>query len=271
MNRCEHAASGAVELYFYGELAPGERSMLEAHLPACAECRHALEELSLIRTSLAVRPTVASPPGGDWRVFMDRLDVACQLEDGRGRPGVAPFALRSTTVARDRPAWSFAAYAAVAALLALATATLVYMTRTRGEEAPDAVTAESLAEPVAPQTGAGRSPRTGLARLSEQHFERSKLVVLGLANKDSRRASPGDWDYERQLASDLLTDTRLYRMAAEEHGMKTLASVMADLELVLLQASLARQSDSEGLEQIQRLIEKRDLLTKMSGMVSTGL
>ena len=101
------------------------------------------------------------------------------------------------------------------------------------------------------------------AALSEQHFERSKLVVLGLANKDPQHVRQADWAYERGLASDLLSDTRVYRQAAEERGMKTLAGVMSDLELVLLQTSLAEAPDGDALEQIQRLIYKRDLVTKM--------
>ena len=101
------------------------------------------------------------------------------------------------------------------------------------------------------------------AALSEQHFERSKLVVLGLANKDAHHAREADWAYERGLASNLLSDTRLYRQAAEERGMKTLADVMGDLELVLLQTSLADAPDAGALAQIQRLIHKRDLVTKM--------
>jgi hypothetical protein len=107
------------------------------------------------------------------------------------------------------------------------------------------------------------SSRAALVKLSEQHFERSKLVVLGLANKDPKVVRQRDWEYERQLASHLLDDTRLYRMAAEERGMKTLAGVMGDLEIVLLQTSLAGQPAAEDLEQIQRLIQKRDLLGKM--------
>ena len=42
-----------------------------------------------------------------------------------------------------------------------------------------------------------------------------------MANKDAGSATRRDWEYERQLASSLLTDTRLYRLAAEENGMKT--------------------------------------------------
>ena len=100
----------------------------------------------------------------------------------------------------------------------------------------------------------------GLAAVSDQHFERSKLVVLGLATKDARQA---DWDYERELAGTLLSDTRLYRAAAEERGMQSLAGVMRDLELVLLQTSMSEQRDAASLEQLQRLIRRRDLITKM--------
>ena len=116
---------------------------------------------------------------------------------------------------------------------------------------------------IPPIVGAGnpgpdRDP--ALSALSDQHFERSKLVVLGIATKDARQA---DWAYERQLAGTLLSDTRLYRVAAEERGMQSLAGVMRDLELVLLQTSMSEQRDTASLEHLQRLIRRRDLITKM--------
>ena len=85
--------------------------------------------------------------------------------------------------------------------------------------------------------------------------------MLGLATKDAGRA---DWEYERELAGTLLSDTRLYRVAAEERGMQSLAGVMRDLELVLLQTSMSEQQDAASLEQLQRLIRRRDLMTKMA-------
>ena len=115
----------------------------------------------------------------------------------------------------------------------------------------------ALWETHAPGASAGDA---GLAAVSDQHFERSKLVVLGLATKDARQA---DWDYERELAGTLLSDTRLYRAAAEERGMQSLAGVMRDLELVLLQTSMSEQRDAASLGQLQRLIRRRDLITKM--------
>jgi hypothetical protein len=99
--------------------------------------------------------------------------------------------------------------------------------------------------------------------VSEQHFERSKLVILGLASRDAHTSSSTDWAYERQLAGTLLDDTRLYRQAAAARGLESIAGVMSDLELVLLQASLSDERDATTLDRLQRLIQKRDLVSKM--------
>ena len=80
---CHLQASGTIELYFYGELPPAERAEVQAHIGQCAECRAALEDLSVIRAALAVRPDVATPPGGDWSGFMARLNTRI----ARGRTG----------------------------------------------------------------------------------------------------------------------------------------------------------------------------------------
>jgi hypothetical protein len=167
-----------------------------------------------------------------------------------------------------------APYQAIAATLMLAVASLLYVARSEWGRRPASVSAPDAASaslaPPAPTEGTNTgSGEAAFAAMSEQHFERSKLVVLGIASKDARRVTRDDWEYERQLASSLLSDTRLYRLAAEERGMKRIADVMGDLELVLLQTSLGAQSGPDDLEQIQRLIDKRDLVTKMD--LATGI
>jgi hypothetical protein len=112
--------------------------------------------------------------------------------------------------------------------------------------------------------------QTGLLSVGTRHLERSKLVVLGLATKEASGVALADWEYERALAASLLNDTRLYRMAAERRGLNSLAGVMRDLELVLLQASMAESSDDSALPQIQRLIARRGLVEKMDVVGTTG-
>jgi putative zinc finger protein len=258
MTGCRIQSSGRIELYFYGELDADGRALVQHHLNVCAECRTALDELSLIRTVLARRPDVCAPPRGDWSGFMARLDAA--LEQRPAAPRVDRHRL--------------AGHLAMAALLTLVTSSVAYVALHR--PAPAATGRSSV-----PASGATAAPPSAAAAsaddaaafiaLSERHFERSKLVVLGLASKDARAASASDWAYERQLAASLLDDTRLYRRAAEERGLASVARVMSDLELVLLQASLSDTRDADTLERIQRLIRKRDLVTKMNVVASAGM
>lgn len=253
---CELQSSGTIELYFYGELGPAEHDAVTLHLSGCHACRGALEELTVIRAALAARPAVAAPLSGDWTAFMARLDRSVAQTKAEGT--------RST--ARRIP---YAGYLAMAALLALVTMSVLFTARSRSAATvqPSRVSTE-VSPPVAP---AERAPNAAFAELSDEHLERSKLVVLGLATKDPSRASRADWQYERSLASSLLTDTRMYRMAAEDRGMQAVAGVMRDLELVLLQASLTDDADPAALAQIQRVIRKRDLLEKMNMVTTTGL
>lgn len=263
---CSVQESGTIELYFYGELTAHEREAVDQHLPGCRLCRSALEELALIRDALAARPVVAAPPSGDWSQFMARLDSAMEHEAEASAAGnIVPL----DSPRPDSAARSFVAYLAMAALLALVTVSVYLASRSRDTMQPSSVRVQ--AETAPPSSTAPADPNASLAEVSGQHLERSKLVVLGLATKDAHRAGPQDWIYERQLASSLLTDTRLYRMAAEDQGMESLARVMRDLELVLLQASLSEDTEPAALAQIQRLIEKRDLLGRMDVVNTAGL
>jgi len=269
MTTCLVGASGTIELYFYGELDPGARDEAASHLAACPECRRALEELRVIRAALAARPDVSAPPGGDWGGFMARLDRAVEREDGGSADAAT---IRGWRVS--------AAWIAMAALLALVSLSVAHVIRSRSALPADA--AIPAVERAGGATGGGAVGQTGapapglttdaaFASLSEQHFERSKLVVLGLASRNPDEAAPGEWAYERDLATTLLGDTRVYRMVAEERGMTSLARIMGDLELVLLQTSMSREPEPATLEQIQSLIRKRDLVTKMSVVHVAGM
>ena len=257
---CDIQETGAVELYFYDELQPAEHERIAAHIVRCAVCRSTLEDLRMIRQALAARPDVSAPAGGDWSGFMGRLDAAI---------GPAADVRQSVTAFRPPAAAvrSFAGFLAMAALLAIVTIGVVFVARQRSAMPGWQESAASL--PVQ----ANRTPiaTSGLRSAGARHFERSKLVVLGLAGRESEAANPSEWAYERQLATSLLNDTRLYRIAAEERGLTALAGIMRDLELVLLETSMAEETDGAALEQIQRLIRKRGLIEKMDTVASAGM
>jgi hypothetical protein len=262
--RCIVHDSGTVELFFYDELEPAERARVAAHLRQCPLCAAAVEDLAAIRTALAGRPGVDAPAGGDWTAFMTRLDAATRIERRSSQaaaPKVAAFPQRTTSVR------AYIGLLATAALFALVTMSVVYVARQQPgqpEWQPRIASAPAGAGDAAVAT-------SGLKAAGHSHFERSKLVVLGLADREPGESATGDWAYERELAASLLNDTRLYRLAAEERGLNALAAVMRDLELVLLETSMAEDADPAALEQIQRLIRKRGLVQKMDTVASAGM
>ncbi|HVH56578.1 MAG TPA: hypothetical protein VM791_09990 [Vicinamibacterales bacterium] len=263
MNTCTIHDAGSVDLYFYGELAPAEHAVVAEHLRQCRLCRTALEELTVIREALAACPDITAPPTGDWSAFMNRLDTAVRV----AVPASVVVSLdsRRPSVVR-RPVLNLLA---TAALLALVVASVFLASRAR----------QQLVQPqnndqarVADATPTDLEPtQSGLASVSAGHLERSKLVVLGLATRQPDDVKRSDWAYERELATSLLNDTRLYRIAAEQRGLTSLAGVMRDLELVLLQTSMADDTDAAALPRIQRLIRKRGLVEKMDVARTTGL
>lgn len=257
MTTCDVHGSGDIELYFYGELAVREREAIERHVLRCADCRAALDELRVIREALAGRPDVSAPRLGDWSAFMSRLNASIASE--RPRDG-------HETLQRRGSRSPYVAYLAMVALLALVTISVVVAIRSRN--VPPSATIAPVADRAAPP-----APRdvAAFTALTDEHFERSKLVVLGLATKDPQGGRATDWAYERALASGLLNDTRMYRLAAEDRGLTGLAGVMRDLELVLLQTSLTDETDPAALPQLQRLIRRRDLIEKMDVVTTTGL
>jgi hypothetical protein len=258
---CDQLDSPAIELYFYDELDPAARARVIAHLDACAECRQRVQDLGAIGRALAARPRVDAPPSGDWSGFMRRLDHAAAVgSDTRSTAGL-PASSR----------WSgHRRMVAIAATFVLVSMVVLLAPKFRSKPMPAAQSSRAAASPVPSPTASERTPDRALMELSEQHFERSKLVVLGLTSRDPRHTRAEDWEYERDLAGSLLSDTRLYRLAAQDRGLSEIAHVMGDLETVLLEASMSDEADASALERVQRLIRKRDLVVKMQ-VVGTGI
>lgn len=261
MKICAIHDAGTIELYFYDELGSDERTRIDGHLRGCSVCSEAVAELNVIRTALAARQDVSAPPSGDWSAFMDRLDASV-----RAQPAAVVVPFEAMTPVLRRPLAGFLAMAALLALVSMS----VFFASQAGRQALDP-SAGTPTTTTAGATGETLPTRAGLASVSARHLERSKLVVLGLATREPGAGEPSDWAYERELATSLLNDTRLYRMAAEQRGLSSLAGVMRDLELVLLQTAMAEDSDETALPQIQRLIRKRGLVEKMDVAGTVGL
>jgi hypothetical protein len=186
----------------------------------------------------------ADAPAGFERTAWARLEPALDVRRG----SLAWFA------------WSPARLAWVGAI-ALIVAAAFAAGRLTHETAPaPTTTARAGSDETARQ-------RVLLVDLGE-HLDQSQRVLVELA---SAEANPDGLDIstERDRAQQLLAANRLYRETAVNAGDPAMASLLEDLERVLVDVAAGPTTMSKGdLDSIQKRISDKELLFKV-GVVST--
>jgi hypothetical protein len=241
-----HLSEEDLVLHHFGE---GEASVAEAHLADCAPCREALEAL---RRDLAATPMPEAPARG--------AEYGAQVW-ARLAPRLA---------ARPRRPW-----ARVAAPLAVAAALVIAFLL--GRHWPQAAPAPA---PVT-ASAAGRD-RILLVAVGD-HLERSEMLLVLLANAGDDGKTV-DISAQQQWAEELAGANRLYRQTAARAGEPGTASVLDELERLLVDvahrpsalrpaelADLRRRIESHGLLFRVRVVgtqlrEKEKEATRAQGM-----
>ena len=138
-----------------------------------------------------------------------------------------------------------------------------------------AMTAMLVAAFLAGRLTTGRAPAPSLAAAGQtrerillvavgDHLERSQTILVELEN-----STRPDIAYERQAAADLVESNRLFRQTAVSTGDVATASLLEDLERVLIEvANSPSEMSSKQLRQLQQEIENRGILFKVKVFAS---
>ena len=95
-----------------------------------------------------------------------------------------------------------------------------------------------------------------------QHLERSQMVLAELVNMEPKERT--DIAPERAVARSLVDENRLYRQTAQAAGDTRIASVLDDLERILVEiANSPEDPTPDQLEVLRRRIESEGLLFKV--------
>jgi hypothetical protein len=94
------------------------------------------------------------------------------------------------------------------------------------------------------------------------HLDSTERVLLEVANADPKKTL--DIAQESRRAGELVAANRLYRQTASQSGNERIASILADVEPVLIELSHAGTSLSAAdLAELQKRIEAKGLLFKV--------
>ena len=224
-----HIHQEELVLHYYGEDA-GSSEAVERHLIECPDCRASYNSLRLVLNSVDAAPVPERSPDYGSRVWQQ----------------VAPkIGSRRRWTAFLQPRWWALAQAAAALMLA-------------------AFLAGRFTQPASKPGLAGNPVRERILLVAVgDHLDRSQMVLAELSNAPDGKGKV-DISGERQLAEDLLDNNRLYRQTARSTGDTAVASVLDDLERVLLEvAHSPSEVSKDQFDRLRQQIEERGLLFKV--------
>jgi anti-sigma factor RsiW len=225
------------ELIAYREGIAEQRLAISEHLAACKECRAELERIEAVLAALDTLPV--PDPGADYgrRVWKEIAPRLAEKPERWWQAWLEPRRL-----------------AAAGAVLALVVgAFLVGRISTKHDLGDNAATKEQVRERI-------------LVVAVGEHLGHSERMLVELSNAAPNNPKQREVNIsaEQRRAEDLLQENRLYRQTALQEGDAGLASVLDELERVLLDvAHSPDQVTPAQLEAIQKKIEARGILFKV--------
>jgi hypothetical protein len=232
-----HVTDDDLVLHYYGEMERADEARAESHLEACHACRENYGRLQRVMAFVDSAPAVDAPDGFE-RTAWARLEPVMHA----GRLGW----FRSLGLT---PAYLALAAGVIALVGAAFMAGRMMMSKTSAGAAESVKAAKQVRE------------RILLVDLGE-HLDRSQMVLVELVSADDKGSV--DVSSERARAEQLVAANRLYRQTAVSTGDAAMASVLDDLERVLVDIAAGPSTMSqEDLDSVRSRIASKELLFKV--------
>ena len=239
-----HLSQEDIVAAYYGE------SGMDEHLTSCAECKAELARLAVILDRVEA-PEVPEPDEQYEERVWQRLRWRMRADAKRGR----------------FTGWM--KWSAVAAVTFMSFCTGLLWRRTAPPVSQEAqvrpavtATAAQTASQTPGQTTQAQRDRVLLVVVND-HFDRSERILVELTNL-TPSGNDVDIAAERDLAEELLTSNRLYRRTALDRGEESVATLLDELEPVLMQIAHAPDDMTAAeLRRIQKRVEAKGLVFKL--------
>ena len=224
-------------LHYYGEEA--DTLVTEQHLELCEGCRELYGSLQRVLNVVDSLPVPQRGPEYGAQVWR-RLEPSM------------PTRRRWWTLPSSPWRWAVAGTAVAGLLVAAFMAGRFYPQQQRGRRPIEVAH-------LTPDPQAGE--RILLVAVGD-YLERSQMVLVELANANPK--APMDISLEQERAADLVSESRLYQQTALHTGNTQVASVLDDLDRVLVEISHAPSKISpEELEKLRQRLEAEGILFKI--------
>lgn len=233
----QHLTEEQLVSHYYDD----EPVTVASHLSDCADCAR---QYDTIKRVLALVKEAPVPDRGDD--YEEQVWSRLRWKLGSQR--------------RRRATWVSSVAAAAALAIAFVAGQMWHVWR---PVAPTATASVPPAEAGGYTATKGEPARDKILLLVVgDHLDSTERVLLEVANADPGKSLP--IEQESRRASELVATNRIYRQTAAQRGNERIASVLADLEPVLIEISHAGSSlTADEVHELQKRIEAKGLLFKV--------
>lgn len=220
----------------------GDTPFAAVHLAACDECRAQFDTLCNV---LSLVDQLPIPERGDG--YGDEVWTRLRWKLGSNRR-------------RSVYGWMSIAAALVVAFIG----GILWHARTQPAVTPQATVAHNapLAPAAQPAAIASASKDRLLLVVVSDHLDSSERMLLEISNADAKH--PLDVESQSKRAGELVASNRIYRQTATRRGETRIASLLSDLEPVLVELSHAGSTLSpDEIAALQKRIDSKGLLFKV--------
>ncbi len=253
MTEQPHLTDDDLVLHYYGEMPAADEARAESHLAACGACQGNYTQLQRVMAFVDSAPAVDAPEGFE-RMAWARLEPAIGT---RERGWLSWFVFSPARLA----------FAAGVVVLVGASFMAGRLLPRGAAPAPAATAAATTTTAAAARTAEQVREGVLLTDVGE-HLDRSQRMLVELASAGDHAGSI-DMSLEQSRAEQLVAANRLYRQTAASTGDAAIASLLDDLELVLVDiAASPDKMSQEDLDSLRRRIESKELLFKVRVMAS---
>jgi len=237
----QHLTEEQLIAHYYHD---GDAVVAEEHLVSCDECRRQFETLR------------------DVLALVDQLPIP-ERSEGYGQEVWTRLRWKLGSERRRSRVWG--TIAAIAAALAIAfIGGAFWHARNQQIQQPQAIVAHSVTPaPAATNASIGSASKDRLLLVVvSDHLDSSERMLLELSNADAKH--PLDVSAQSKRAVELVASNRIYRQTATRRGETRIASLLSDLEPVLVELSHAGSTLSpDEIAALQKRIDSKGLLFKV--------
>ena len=213
------------------------------HMRICADCRAQYDTLRNVLALVDAVPVPERDPEQVWNRLRWRLER------------------------RKRRTWQWVA--GVAAAAAIAVFFFVKPPIRNQQLATNNSTTQQLNNPTTQQPSNSATGNKVLVYVVTDHLDAAERVLAEVANADPKKGF--DAGEQQKRAEDLVDANRIYRQTASRRGDARIASLLSDIEPILVELSHSgAKLTPDQLTSMQKRIDSKNLLFKMRVMSAQG-